>query len=65
MSEMLHFGMPVENIVRAVTETPGKYLRNIPDVTCDLEIVDEPTSFSDSTGETILAKQVFKISQKV
>jgi dihydroorotase len=64
MSEMLHFGMSVENIVRAVTKTPGRYLKNIPNVTTNLEIVDEPTSYSDSTGETILAKQVFKISQK-
>jgi dihydroorotase len=64
MSEMLYFGMPVENIVRAVTETPGRYLKNLPEVTTDLEIVDEPTSFNDSTGATILAKQIFKIVQK-
>jgi dihydroorotase len=61
MNEMLHFGMPADRIVAAVTDTPKQYLKNCPTVETHLQIVDRSICYSDSTGETITVNQAFEI----
>lgn len=63
MSEMLHFGMPLDRIIQAVTTTPGRYLKGCPTTVTRLKIVNEPTTFTDSQGETIVAENIFKFVQ--
>ena len=62
MSEMLHLGMSVENIVKAVSTTPQRYLKNCP-TGSGLKLLEKSAKFTDSEGETILVKQVFESSQ--
>jgi predicted amidohydrolase len=63
MSEMLHLGMSAENIIKAVSTTPQRYLKNCP-IGPGLQLVEKPAKFTDSEGETILVNHVFESYQK-
>jgi len=65
MSEMLHFGMPLDRIIQAVNTTPQSYLKNCPTTATKLKIVNEPTTFTDSHGESIVVENIFKFVQNL
>lgn len=70
MSKFLALGMPLDNVVKAVTTTPAKAMRRpdlgtlavgaAGDMTL-VRIVDEPTRYIDAMGETFEGTRKFKL----
>lgn len=65
MSEMLHFGMPLDRIVQAVTTLPKTYLKGCPAAVTKLKVINKPTTFTDFQGETIVVKNIFEFVQNL
>jgi dihydroorotase len=62
MSEMLHLGMSLEDIIKAVSVTPQRYLKNCSSGN-QIRLVEKTKTFEDSCGESIVVNQVFESCQ--
>jgi dihydroorotase len=59
MDEMLHFGMDVNHIIKAVTDTPSGYLNSSNSCKSTIVLTNLPKTYSDSEGEHIDVEHSF------
>jgi dihydroorotase len=64
MSEMLHLGMALEDIVKAVSTTPQQYLKNC-NSSNQIQLVEKTKTFVDSCGKSIVVNRVFESCQNL